>query len=312
MKLKGDQSTTRALNRRLVLNLLKNDGEMSRAGLSARCGLSPAAVTGVVAELIVDGFVVEGDAGKSNGGRRPIPVRIDYASRFSIGFKLMPESLEAVLTNLATEPVRSLSIPLSDCRPDIVADAAKTAVERLLPDASERGAKLIGVGLALPGIIDANLGVCRVSHRLEWKNVDIANLLMRRIKAPVWIENDVKTFAIAQQLFGYGRGRNSALILIIGTGVGVALIFDGKIHRGARFAAGEIGIPATGKAKLEERVSWDTRYSETAMRKYWREAASKTSSKLRKNLRRPSSRDTRRPWLSSRRTGMKSAADWPL
>ena len=273
MKLKGDQSTTRALNRRLILNLLKNEGEMSRVEIAARSSLSPSAVTGVVAELVSEGFVVEGDAGKSSGGRKPIPVRIDYGQRCSIGLKLMPERLDVVLTNLATEPIRRLLIPLADCNPKTVADAAAAAVDALVPDAKERAEKLIGVGLAMPGIIDVVLGVCRVSQRLGWENVPIAELLARRINVPVWIENDVKTFAIAQQLFGHARGRNSALVLIVGTGVGVGLIFNGQIHRGARCAAGEIAFPASGLATLEERATWHERYSEPALERSWRRFA---------------------------------------
>ena len=259
MKLKGDQSTTRALNRRLLLNLLRREGEISRAALSARTGLSPAAVTSVVAELIGEEIIVEGDAAKSSGGRKPIPVRINYASRYSIGLKLMHRRIEATLTDLATAVIRSGSIVFSDDHPTTVADAAAAAVDTLLPDGRERAPRLIGVGLAMPGIIDARKGVCVVSQRLGWENVAIAELLANRVHVPVWVENDVKTFAIAQQLFGHGRQRNSVLVLIVGTGVGAGLVFNGQMYRGARFAAGEIGFPDHRTVRLQSRVSWHER-----------------------------------------------------
>lgn len=269
MKLKGDQSTTRALNRRLLLNLLRREGEISRAALSARTGLSPAAVTSVVAELIGEEIIVEGDAAKSSGGRKPIPVRINYASRYSIGLKLMHRRIEATLTDLATAVIRSGSIVFSDDHPTTVADAAAAAVDTLLPDGRERAPRLIGVGLAMPGIIDARKGVCVVSQRLGWENVAIAELLANRVHVPVWVENDVKTFAIAQQLFGHGRQRNSVLVLIVGTGVGAGLVFNGQMYRGARFAAGEIGFPDHRIVRLQSRVSWHERYSEPALQATW-------------------------------------------
>ena len=269
MKLKGDQSTTRALNRRLLLNLLRREGEISRAALSARTGLSPAAVTSVVAELIGEEIIIEGDAAKSSGGRKPIPVRINYASRYSIGLKLMHRQIEATLTDLATAVIRSGSIVFSDDHPTTVADAAAAAVDTLLPDGRERAPRLIGVGLAMPGIIDARKGVCVVSQRLGWENVAIAELLANRVHVPVWVENDVKTFAIAQQLFGHGRQRNSVLVLIVGTGVGAGLVFNGQMYRGARFAAGEIGFPDHRIVRLQSRVSWHERYSEPALQATW-------------------------------------------
>ena len=67
MKLKGDQSTTRALNRRLVLNALRSEGERSRVEIADLTGLSQAAISSVVAELVVEGFVKEGEGGKSSG-----------------------------------------------------------------------------------------------------------------------------------------------------------------------------------------------------------------------------------------------------
>jgi predicted NBD/HSP70 family sugar kinase len=273
MKLKGDQSTTRALNRRLVLNALRSEGERSRVEIAGMTGLSQAAVSAVVGELLEEGFVKEGEGGKSSGGRKPIPLRIDYASRLSVGLKLTKDRLEAVLTDLSTAPIASYQVPLFAMTPSIVADAAGDAVAHLIPDPNDRRAKLIGVGLAMPGIIDADEGVCRVSQRLGWENVPIAELLAKRIQVPVWVDNDVNAFAIAQTLFGHGRHRRSVLVLIIGTGVGAALVFDGKIHRGARYSAGEIAFPETGRDHFEERARWHEHLTEPAMSAEWREVA---------------------------------------
>lgn len=274
MALKGDQSTTRALNRRLVLNLLRREGGLSRGEIAGRTGLSNAAITGVVTELINEGFVKEGESGQSSGGRKPTPLDIDYSARLSIGLKLMEDRLEAVLTDLATEQIATHVVALSQLVPDLVAEAARQAVDHLLTEAGEPRQKLIGVGLAMPGLIDIERGVCLNSHRFGWKDVPIAALLAERLNVPVWVDNDVNAFAIAQQLFGHARRRNSALVLIIGTGVGAALIFNGQIHRGARYAAGEVGFAVDSTAlgaPREHRLSWGSRFSEPAMIKAWAE-----------------------------------------
>ncbi|MBB6408942.1 ROK family transcriptional regulator [Mesorhizobium sangaii] len=274
MRLKADQNTTRAMNRRLILNCLRREGDLSRVEIAAMTGLSPAAVTGVTAELIDEGIVVEGKSTQSSGGRRPTPLSIDYARHWSIGFKLTEGRLEGTLTDLSTRALGAFELSLSDHGPVAVAHAVKDGVAMLLRDRREGRQKLVGIGMAMPGMVDVNRGVCLVSQRLGWRDVPIAEMITSQISVPVWVDNDVNAFAIAQQLFGHGRRRNSVLVLIVGTGVGAALIFNGQIHRGARFAAGEIGFPVEdggGSTATQDRLDWDRRLTEPAMVSAWME-----------------------------------------
>lgn len=274
MKLKADQNTTRAMNRRLILNCLRREGDLSRVEIAAMTGLSPAAVTGVTAGLIDEGIVVEGKSTQSSGGRRPTPLSIDYARHWSIGFKLTEGRLEGTLTDLSTRTIGTCELPLSDHGPVAVAHAVKDGVAMLLRDRREGRQKLVGIGMAMPGLVDVDRGICLVSQRLGWRDVPIAEMIASQISVPVWVDNDVNAFAIAQQLFGHGRRRNSVLVLIVGTGVGAALIFNGQIHRGARFAAGEIGFPVEdggGSTATQDRLDWDRRLTEPAMVSAWME-----------------------------------------
>jgi predicted NBD/HSP70 family sugar kinase len=266
MRLKGDQSTTRALNRRLVLDFLHREGGMSRTALTDKTALSPASISGVVAELIAEGFVTEGAQGQSSGGRRPTVVQINYGSRFSIGIKLMQDKIEATLTDLAITPIDSCSIALPDTSLSAVLEACAAAVSRLMPMADH--GKLAGVGLAMPGLIDAEQGRCITSPRIGWENVPIAAELAKRLGVRVWVDNDVNTYAIAQQLVGFGRGRKSMLVMIFGTGVGAALVINNQIHRGAHFAAGEIAFVKDIRPAPDS-LSWNGLYSEPAMCAAW-------------------------------------------
>ena len=273
MTLKGDQSTTRALNRRLILNCLRREGGLSRVEIAAMTGLSPAAVTGVTAELIDEGMLVEGKGMQSTGGRKPIPLNIDYRQRWSIGFKLMHDRVEGTLTDLSTQPIGTCEVPLSSHDPEAVAAAVENGVATLLETQNSRSCKLVGIGVAMPGLIDVDRGICLEFHDFGWVNVPIAELIAARTSVPVWVDNDVNAFAIAQQLFGYGRTRGSALVLVISAGVGAALIFNGQIHRGARFAAGEIGFlrPDRDNWATNDRLSWNRRLSESGILRGWQE-----------------------------------------
>ncbi|EGP54295.1 transcriptional regulator protein (plasmid) [Agrobacterium tumefaciens F2] len=238
---KIDQQTTRAMNRRLILNLIRREEQLSRADIAAATGLSPAAVTFVVSDLISEGYLIEGKTIPGGGGRRPIPLEINYAGHLAIGIKMNVGSLECVLTDLSTATLSSLTIEFKDPSPQSVLDAAEKAVTRLQRLAPEGAGLLTGVGFSMPGTIDAERGICIKSHRFFWENVPFASMLQERVNVPVWMEDDTLAFALAQHLFGLGRQHRVFTAVAIGVGIGCATVVDGKVQRGAHGDAGKIG-----------------------------------------------------------------------
>jgi predicted NBD/HSP70 family sugar kinase len=264
MRIKGDQSTTRQINRRLVLDCLRRGDAVSRIDLVGQTGLSPAAISGVVGELKEEGFVIEGAAGKSSGGRKPIPLSINFGFRVSIGIKLMHDRIDAVLTDLSTAALDAVSVEVRSTDPREMLRATIEATHRLLPKEADRAERLLGIGIAMPGFIDADHGICLSAARLGWQNVPFASQVAAATGKPVWLENDVNAYAIAQNLFGLSRLSRSSLVIILGTGVGAALIIDGQIHRGGRFMAGEIGY-----SKDPSGDSFSALFSEPSLERDW-------------------------------------------
>jgi predicted NBD/HSP70 family sugar kinase len=241
VSLKGDPGTTRALNRRLVLNQLRRNGPMSRSAITAAIGLSPAAVTFVTAALIHEGLLIEGKAIPRSSGRRPVPLDIDYASRLSIGLQVYVARIAGVITDLSTRVLAEVSIPLPDHRPETVVEISARAAEGLLAKARVNRRRLIGIGLAVAGQVDAEAGLCRQMQRFGWRNVPIAAMLADAVAVPVWVDNDANAYAVQQQLFGHARGLQTIAAVAIGRGIGAGLVIDGRLHRGAGGAAGEFG-----------------------------------------------------------------------
>ncbi|MBN9235687.1 sugar kinase [Mesorhizobium hungaricum] len=274
MKLKGDQQTSRAMNRRLILNMIRANGPMSRADMATRSGLSPAAVTFVVSELLAENILVEGEASLGAPGRRPIPININYAGRLVVGFKLMVGAIDCVLTDLATTPLVSKRVPVPDQSLQSTVEACAAAVGQLLAErAAPTGAQLSGIGIAVPGVIDN--GVCRLSHRFGWIDVPIAAMLADLVNVPVWADDDTNAFALAQQLFGLGRHHRTVGALAIGAGISCAVVIDGSVHRGANGAAGKLGHsiydPTGPLCECGRRGCLQTFFSEPALVKRWRE-----------------------------------------
>lgn len=279
VRLKGDQSTSRAMNRRLILNLLRADGPKSRADIAVATGLSPAAVTFVVADLLAENFVIEGESRAGSSGRRPIPIDINYAGRLVVGIKLMVGSIECVITDLATTPLASLQLPLPDQRPETVGKVAAAASRQLLAKVTTTSnAGITGIGIAMPGVIDTANGICRRSHRFDWTDVPIGAIVAEEVQVPVWVDDDTNAFALAQQLFGPARNLRTVGALAIGAGISCAVIVNGTVHHGANGAAGKLGHitfdPNGPICECGRRGCLQTLFSEPALVQRWRERRS--------------------------------------
>lgn len=272
--LAGRQGTSRALNKRMILSLLRSEGAKSRAEISVLTGLSPAAVTFIVTDLMKDGFLVEGAATKGATGRRPIPIEINYAGSFVAGFKVIGQSIDCVLTGLSAQPVADVSILVEDMTPEGVVRAAKTGLDALRDKTSSMPGRLVGAGLSIPGMIDTETGYCHQSYRLGWKDIPIGNLLADCLRLPVWVDDDTNAFALSQLLFGIGREHKSFGALAIGAGISCAVVIDGKVHTGSHGAAGKIGhTPCQADGPICEcgkRGCLQANYSEPVIVERWR------------------------------------------
>lgn len=270
--MKVDQSTARAINRRLVLNLLRSQGPMSRAELASSIGLSPATVTFVVGDLLAEGLLVEGQPSKGATGRRPIPVEINYSGLLAVGIKLMVGSIECVLTDLSTNPLITRNLPLPDQRPETVVEVCARAVAELVADAENPQAKVVGLGVAVPGFIKD--GVCLHSYRFGWTDVPLGAMLANKVNVPVWLDDDTNSFALAQQLFRLGRHHKTVGALAVGAGISCAVVVNGAVHRGASGGAGKLGHsiydPNGFVCECGRRGCLQAHFSEPALLRRWK------------------------------------------
>jgi len=101
---------------------------------------------------------------------------------------------------------------------------------------------VLGVGVGAPGIIDSERGfIYDLPNISGWKNIDFSERLQQEVNYPVFIDNDVNVMALAEHIYGAGKGKDNVICITLGTGVGGGLILDGKLYRGTSGNAGEIG-----------------------------------------------------------------------
>ncbi|ODR93096.1 ROK family protein [Sinorhizobium alkalisoli] len=131
--------------------------------------------------------------------------------------------------------------------------AVELAIPRLLADAGRAEKDIMGIGVSIPGEVDPQKGICLQSPRFGWRDLHFAEMLAERVHAPVWIDDDVNAFAIAQKLFGAGRNHRNFAALAIGTGIGCSLVLNGDIYHGSNSSAGKLGhiTSTTGGALCE-------------------------------------------------------------
>jgi glucokinase len=115
------------------------------------------------------------------------------------------------------------------------------AVHDILKGSGLRNEQIAAVCLGVPGSVNPFTGIIGMAPNLGLKNFNIKDELEKLIHFPVLIENDVNLGALGIKYYGIGKSARDMLVVFIGTGIGAGFIFDGKLFRGANYAAGEIG-----------------------------------------------------------------------
>lgn len=237
----GNRDLIRAMNRSIVLNVIKTYGPIARVEVARRTGLSPATVTGITAELIDEDLVFEKDMGDSSGGRRPILLAINPSGGHVIGIKLTETQAIGALTDLEATVIVKRTDNLHGRDPEMIVKQLSLLVSELLQMAGLPKKKLLGVGVGLAGIVDSEQGMLRQSPFFGWRDLPLGEMLQAQVRVPVYVDNDVNTLTLAEMWFGGGQGIDSFLIVTVGRGVGLGIVVNGQFYRGARGGAGEFG-----------------------------------------------------------------------
>ena len=237
----GNRDFSRALNRSTVLNMIKTYGPIDRAELARRTGLSAATVTGITAELITDDLIFEKAPGHSRGGRRPILLALNARGSYVVGLKVTETHVIGALTDLEATVLAKRTEALSNRTPEHVIEILSAGVLDLIQNEGIALAKLLGVGVGLAGIVDAERGVLRQSPFFGWRELPLRQLLHERLGVPVYIDNDVNTLTLTEKWFGVGPAVDNFLTVTIGRGVGLGIVVNGQFYRGASGGAGEFG-----------------------------------------------------------------------
>ncbi|MEU3093727.1 ROK family transcriptional regulator [Streptomyces sp. NPDC006967] len=245
-------STARAINDRLALRLLQQEGPLTAGQLKQLTGLSRPTVADLVERLTAAGLIaVAGEAGEQRRGPNAKLYGIVADRAHLAALDVRTEGVTVVVSDLVGDVLAEAALPITgDAGTGPAVEQAVTLVERTLKEAGAD--RLHTVGIGAPGLIDPASGELRDSTSLpEWHRRLVAALQERLPEARVSVENETNLAALAEQRDGAARDRDTFVLLWLGHGTGAAVILDGTLRGGASGGTGEIGfLPVPGTRGL--------------------------------------------------------------
>ena len=164
-------------------------------------------------------------------------------SGVTIGVDVGGTTVAAGLVTAGGQVLEHVQAPTHARGPGSALETIVEVLDRLRDRARARGVAVSGVGVGIPGTVDAERGVVGVdvNYVPELAGAPLAERLGARVDAPVFVDNDVNALVLAEWTWGAGRGARSLVMLALGTGVGGGIVLDGRLQRGAAGSAGELG-----------------------------------------------------------------------
>ncbi|GAB6931069.1 ROK family transcriptional regulator [Paenibacillus sp. JCM 10914] len=236
-------STIRKMNQEIVLNSIKDTGPISRTEIAKQTGITKATVSDIVKTLIEEGLIYDEkeDADLSKRGTR---LHFAKFAAYGIAIDLGGTTLHFGQFNLAGECMARHTVATYHCdTSQQFLELMAGDLEEFIQQSNQPRERLAFISIATPGIVDPTSGiVLEGSPNLpQWENIGLGEFFNRHFNVPVTVENDVRAALIGEMYAGALQKLNSAVLIGIGTGLGSAILIDGKVIRGAHNAAGEIG-----------------------------------------------------------------------
>ena len=236
--------TVRRVNLSSIMRELHLGGPMSRSELVTRTGLTRSAIRGLIGELVAGNLAKEGPAALDGTPGRPSPVvRPDPDGAVVLALEVAVESIAAATIGLGGEVLGQarVALPRGHSSVDDTATALTNLADTLLDD--ETRAALVGIGVAVVGVVRRSDGMVSVAPNLGWRDDPLGERLAAALglDRPIAFANDADLAALAESRRGAGRGVTDLIVVWGSVGVGGGLIVGGEPLTGVAGYGGEIG-----------------------------------------------------------------------
>ncbi|MGI5134642.1 ROK family protein [Streptomyces sp. CA-106110] len=250
----------RSTNERLLLDRLRAAGSASRAQLARETGLSKPTVSSALAALADAGLVREVGTHTPERGRMAVLYAPDPAAGYALGIDIGRGWLRVAVANLDGEVVARSDVRnrarTSGAMAELVVDTARQVVAGSGAGRGEVAHAVVGT----PGVYDEERRRVRYAMHLPgWGRAGLFDRMREELGIPLEVHNDANLAALGEYTYGVGAGSRLFAYILIGTGLGMGVVSEGRLFTGAHGGAGEIGfLPWPGRQKpetLEDAVS---------------------------------------------------------
>ena len=238
-----------SFNEAVIIETIRLAGIISRTEISRRTGLTQQSVSRILRILLQQGLLVEEAQERAERlGKPRTPVRLRSNAAHAVGIHIDPELLTVAVVDLDGTIVRRETVDLADdLEANKLVDLTAATVTAALSISQVDLDSMLGVGVAVPGPIDADGSLLALPLQPAWRGLKIRQLLQEKLNHPVLVEKDGTAAALGERWIGRSARARDFAYLYLGTGVGSGLILNGSIYRGGTANAGEFGqIAALG------------------------------------------------------------------
>ena len=267
--------TVRDINSRIMLNLVRKHQPVSRADLMRFSGLQRSTVSAIAEQLIAERWLIEGAMGNLPRGRKPTFLHLNSERCGVVGVDIQPGTTTLAVASIDSQFLAQESMPTEKDPDEFVARLSRR-IKDLLRAYPQNAYE--GVGISLPGRIDATSQQLIFAPRLNWGEFDLKTRLEQSLGLPVEMENAANACALAELWSGrHGDAVHNLVAVTVSDGIGVGMIMNGQLIRGSRGVAGEFGhvtlVPDGPPCRCGNTGCWEAVASNAAAVRYYAESA---------------------------------------
>lgn len=240
----------RGINRSAILELVRREGRISRTEIAEHLKVSLPTVMRIVDELIEEELLRPSGEKTWSGGRRREMLEFNSAGHLVIGVDLGGTKIYGAVSDLAGNILHEVHVQQHTTRDEESCDMLVDILDRLHKTTQGCGARLRGIGVGVPGVVQPDSGIVTLAPALNWYDFPLRQRLQDRFNVPVEIENDVNLAALGELWFGAGNETDSLVLIAVGTGIGAGVVINSIVYSGAHQMAGEIGYLLPDRAQL--------------------------------------------------------------
>ena len=231
-------------NKHAALDLIRfSAGDLSRTGLADKMGLTRAAVSLIVTDLLESGVVQEAESRSAPNGRPPVILEVNPKAGLAIAIDMGATHMSIALADFTARIHQEAEFPLNIKNgPEACLAAANQNLLKLLNTQGLSLSDISAIGVGVPGPVNTKAGIVVAPPIMPgWDQYPIRATLEKMWGCPVTLNNDAELGALGEWAYGAGRGEKNIAYIKVGSGIGAGLILNQQIYGGTTGAAGEIG-----------------------------------------------------------------------